>query len=95
MSMDTKVIFYKQDELDQNTKFNLRRELLGLEQKSNFSQYKYKVKGVLNEIPHYRPVNSTIIVKNEDVDKIKDILKKYKAIFEIFEIKVPKSKLRV
>lgn len=93
--MDTKVIFYKQDGLDQNTKFNLRRELLGLEQKSNFSQYKYKVKGVLNEIPHYRPVNSTIIVKNEDVDKIKDILKKYKAIFEIFEVKVPKSKLRV
>lgn len=93
--MDTKVIFYKQDRLDQNTKFKMRRELLGLEQKSNFSQYKYKVKGILNEIPHYRPVNSTIIVKNEDVDKIKKILNKYKVTLEIFEVKVPNSKLKV
>ena len=93
--MDAKVIFYKQDGLDQNTKFKLRRELLGLEQKSNFSQYRYKVKGILNEIPHYRPVNSTIIVKNEDVVKIKKILNKYNAILEIFEVKVPNNKLKV
>lgn len=92
--MGKKIIFYKQDGLDQNTKFKLRRELLGLEQKSNFSQYKYKVKGILDEIPHYRPVNSTIIVKNEDVDKIKKILNKYNVKLEIFEVKVPNSKLK-
>lgn len=91
--MNTKVIFYKQDMLDQKTKFKLRRELLGLEQKSNFSQYKYAVKGILNNIPHYRPVNSTIIVKNEHVAEIKKILKKYKTTIEIFDINIPSTKL--
>jgi len=90
--METKVIFYKQQGLDQNTKFKLRRELLGLEQKSNFSRYKYKVKGVLEEIPHYKPVDSAIIVKKDDVKKIEKILSKYGATLEVFEIKVPKIK---
>ena len=31
--MNAKIIFYKQTKLDQNTKFKLRRELLGIEQK--------------------------------------------------------------
>jgi len=92
--METKVIFYKQQGLDQNTKFKLRRELLGLEQKSNFSRYEYNISGILNEIPHYRPVNSTIIVKNNDVKKIKEILSKYRVASEVFEIKVPMTKLK-
>lgn len=92
--MDTKVIFYKQDGLTQNTKFKLRRELMGLEQKSNFSRYKYHIKGALQEIPNYKPVNSTIIVKNEHVGKIKKILNKYKATSEVFEIDIPHSKLK-
>ena len=92
--METKIIFYKQQGLDQNTKFKLRRELLGLEQKSNFSRYKYDVKGILDEIPYYRPVDSAIIVKKEDVKKIENILTKYGAALEVFEIKVPKTKLK-
>lgn len=92
--MDAKIIFYKQDKLDQNTKFRLRRELLGLEQKSNFSRYKYKIKGILNEIPHYRPIKSTIITKNKHIPKIKKILKKYKTEYEIYTIKIPKNKLK-
>ena len=92
--METRIIFYKQLGLDQNTKFKLRRELLGLEQKSNFSRYKYDVKGFLNEIPCYRPVNSTIIVRKKDVKKIKEIFSKYNVSSEVFEIKVPESKLK-
>lgn len=92
--MDAKIIFYKQDKLDQNTKFKLRRELLGLEQKSNFSRYKYQIKGILNEIPHYRPINSTIITKNKHTTKIKKILKKYGTEYEIYTIKIPKNKLK-
>lgn len=92
--MDTNIIFYKQKGLDQNTKFKLRRELLGIEQKSNFSRYKYKVGGLLDEIPHYRPVDSTIIVKKEDVQKIKRLLMKYKVTWEVFEVKIPETKLQ-
>lgn len=92
--MDTNVIFYKQKGLDQNTKFKLRRELLGIEQKSNFSRYKYKVKGLLDEIPHYRPVDSTIIVKKEDVPRIRELLKKYNTTIEVFEVKIPETKLQ-
>lgn len=92
--MDTKVIFYKQKGLDQNTKFKLRRELLGIEQKSNFSRYKYKVRGILDEIPHYRPVDSTIIVKKEDVPKIRELFKKYNVTIEVFEVRIPETKLQ-
>lgn len=92
--MDTNIIFYKQKGLDQNTKFKLRRELLGIEQKSNFSRYKYKINGLLDEIPHYRPVDSTIIVKKEDVPRIKELLKKYKVTVEVFEVRIPETKLQ-
>ena len=91
--MEAKIVFYRQGELDQNTKFKLRRDLLGIEQKSNFSRYKYKIKGILDEIDHYRPVNSTIIIKKEDVKQIKEVLRKYNTKFEIFSIKIPSSKL--
>ena len=92
--MNAKILFYRQDELDQNTKFRLRRELLGLEQKSNFGGYNYKIKGFLDKIPHYRPVKSTIIIRNEDVNKTKAILSKYGTKLEIFNIEIPKNKLK-
>ena len=92
--MTTKIIFYKQDKLDQNTKFKLRRDLLGLEQKSNFAKYTYKQKGLLNTIPHYRPINSAIIIEKENELKIKAILNKYNAQHETFDIKNPKNKLK-
>lgn len=91
--MDARIIFYKQDGLDQNTKFMLRRDLLGLEQKSNFARYKYEVKGLLDTIPHYKPVRSTIIVEDKNVANITTVLTKYKATFEVFDIKVPRTKL--
>jgi len=92
--MGTKVIFYKQDGLEQNTKFKVRKELFGLEQKSNFARYKYNVSGILNKIPYYKPVNSTIIVNDKDVKKIQEILDKYNVESEIFDINVPKTKLK-
>ena len=93
--MTTNVIFYRQEGLDQNTKFKLRRELLGLQQKSNFSQYKYEVRGLLQTIPHYRPINSTIIVKEKDIPKIKIILDKYGVKTEIFEIIIPEKLFKI
>jgi len=93
--MNAKIIFYKQTKLDQNTKFKLRRELLGIEQKSNFARYKYKVEGILDKIPHYRPIDSAIIMQKKDTDKIIKIIKKYDAEYEVFEIKIDKVKLAI
>jgi len=93
--MNAKIVFYTQKNLDQNTKFKHRRELLGIEQKSNFSQYKYQIKGILNEIPHYRPVDSTIILKDKDLQNITEILDKYKAKYEVFDIIIPQNKLKI
>lgn len=93
--MDAKIIFYKQTKLDQNTKFKLRRELLGIEQKSNFARYKYKIEGILNKIPHYRPIDSTIIVQKKDADKIIKTISKYGAEYELFGINIDKAKLVV
>jgi len=93
--MNAKIIFYAQKKLDQNTKFKLRRKLLGIEQKSNFSRYKYQIKGALNQIEHYRPVDSTIIVKKDESKTIIDILKEFNAEYEIFDIKIPSTKLTI
>lgn len=91
--MNAKIIFYKQEKLDQNTKFKLRRDLLGTEQKSNFSRYKYKIPGLLDKIPYYKPVKSAIIAKNKDISKIKKVLNDYNAEYEVFEIKIPVTKI--
>jgi hypothetical protein len=91
--MEAKIIFYNQNELDQNTKFKLRRELLGVKQKSNFSRYEYKVEGILNKIPNYRPVTSSIIVESKNVKIILSILAKFNAKYEVFDINLPKSKM--
>lgn len=93
--MKAKIIFYKQDNLDQNTKFKLRRKLLGIKQKSNFARYEYSVEGILNKIPNYRPIKSSIIVKNQNTNLILEILNKYDAKYEIFNIEIPKSKLKI
>lgn len=91
--MEAKIVFYKQDKLDQNPKFRLRRELLGLEQKSNFSRYCYKESGLLDRIPHYRPVDSTMIIENKNLNKVKMVLNKYAFTYETFSIKIPISRL--
>ena len=90
--MRAKIIFYKQDNLDQNAKFKLRRELLGIRQKSNFSRYEYKVKGLLDNIPNYRPIKSSIIVENKNIKQIKDKLMEFNVKHEIFDIELPKKK---
>ena len=91
--MKAKIIFYRQKNLSQNEKFKLRRDLLGLKQKSNFSRYSYKIKGILDKIPHYRPIDSSIIVEEKDMDKIKSALKKHNTVYETFSIEIPKCKL--
>lgn len=88
-------MFYRQQKLTQNEKFKLRRALLGIEQKSNFGEYNYKVKGLLDDIPHYRPVDSAIIVKLIDKPQIISILKKYNVFYEVFDIEIPLNKLKM
>lgn len=92
--MDAKIVFYKQDKLDQNTKFKLRRALLGVKQKSNYSRYSYKVEGILDKMDNYRPVKSSIIIQKKNLKQIINILIKFNAEYEEFDIKIPKSKLR-
>lgn len=93
--MDAKIVFYNQSGLDQNSKFKLRKELLGLKQKSNFSRYSYKVNGILDEIPHYKPIDSAIIIEKESLKRIKAVLGKHKVKCEVFNIEVPRSKLSI
>jgi len=93
--MKAKIIFYKQDKLDQNTKFKLRRELMGIVQKSNYSRYKYQIKGLLDLIPHYKPVDSAIIIENKHISKIRIVLNKYGVKYELFKVEIPRNKLSV
>lgn len=89
--MKAKIVFYHQERLNQNEKYQLRKALLGADQKSNYGNYQYRIKGLVDKIPSYRPVNSSIIVLNEDLDKVINILNKFKIKNETFSIEIQKS----
>ena len=91
--MKAKIVFYCQEKLSQNEKFKLRRELLGIDQQSNYGRYQYKVEGLLNKISNYRPVRSSIIIAKSNLNEVIDLIKKFDIKIEVFDIEIPKSKL--
>lgn len=59
-----------------------QEKLNGRDNKSNFGKYTYHRDGLLDRIPHIKPVRSVIVVLPESAGEILDLLKRYGA--EIF-----------
>lgn len=57
----------------------LRKLLLGYTDYSNKSQYQYLRNGLLKKIPSIRLIRSVFIVRNEDSEKVLNLLKEFKA----------------
>lgn len=57
-------------------------ELSGRENKSNYGRYTYYRKGLLDRVPHIKPVRSVLVVLPESSGEILDLLRRYRA--EIF-----------
>lgn len=57
-------------------------ELSGRQNRSNYGRYTYYREGLLDRIPHIKPVRSAIVVLPEFAEEILELLRKYRA--EIF-----------
>lgn len=91
--MKANLIIYELSKLDQYHKVLANRALFGYTDNSNGCRYKYKRKGILAGIKHFRLPSGAVIVKNKDQKMISSILNKHKVRHKIFEINIKSSML--
>lgn len=87
------LIIHDLSELDHYQKVLFNRVIYGYTDNSNNAAYQYKRKGILSQISHLRLLKGALVIKKEDMDKIKPILKKYKVKYEVYDIQIKESKL--
>ncbi|RLG91888.1 hypothetical protein DRO37_09680 [Candidatus Bathyarchaeota archaeon] len=93
--MKAKLICYTLGNIDHQTRSKFKRNFFGYVDKSNNNQYKYQRKGLLTEIPHNKPIRSTVIVKAKDEAKIIKFLKKFNAETKTYWIIIDKNELKI
>ncbi|KXB05374.1 hypothetical protein AKJ50_01095 [candidate division MSBL1 archaeon SCGC-AAA382A13] len=71
------IIVYKQP--NQSKSVQLSRSLHGYTDKSNYGEYSYKRKGLLDKIPYQKLMNGVFILREKDADKLIELLEKYQA----------------
>jgi hypothetical protein len=91
--MNAKLICYTLGKLNHTKRSAFKRKLNGFVDVSNNGGYKYKRNGILQEIQHFSPIRSVLIVKDKDKDRIIQLLKEYQAIHYCFDIKIPENQL--
>jgi len=91
--MKAKLIVYDLSNLTQYQKVLVNRALFGYNDHSNKGSYIYKREGILKEIPHLRLLRGVLIVKSGYQRKVLKVLKKYKAKYFVFTIKIKNLRL--
>ena len=92
--MKASLIVYDMSKLTHYHKIIINRALFGYTNNSNNNQYHYKIKGILSQIPCFRLPSGAVIVKEDDRNKIINVLKKNKAKYNTFSVSVDKSMLK-
>ena len=87
------LICYSLGNVNHDVRSAFKRELMGYVDKSNNGMYEYQRKGLLDEIPHIKPAKGVIIVKENDSNRVKRLLRKYKAHLKSFDIDIKQSML--
>jgi len=59
------------------------REFYGYVDRSHYGKYRYKRKGLLDEVPHLSPARSVVIMMSVDAEKVISFLKSRDA--EVFD----------
>lgn len=62
------------------------KKFYGQETSSHGGQYRYRRKGLLDNIPHVKLIGGVIIVSSENADKVMQFLKDYDAEFFIRKV---------
>lgn len=89
--MRAKIIFYKQIDILPKERTKFKKELSGHNDSSHGGRYKYKISGVLDEMPFIKPCNGAIITKSRNSIKIIKLIEKYKIEYKDYEIIVSES----
>lgn len=97
--MEGKIICYnfKSSNMSRNDMDQFLRELAGHNDKSNYGKYTYRKRGLLDDIPHIKPVRSVIVVSSNESTSIIKLLRRYKIdayIRDIILTKEDVSKLK-
>lgn len=91
--MEAKIICYTLKKANDKIRSKFKRDFFGYEDKSNRGKYNYKRDGLVNQILNLRPVRSTIIVQNKDVNKVIKLLKKYNAEIKAYDIIIDEKEI--
>lgn len=95
--MEGKIICYnlKTSGLSRSDLDRFLRELAGHNDKSNYGRYNYRKRGILDDIPHIKPVRCVIVVSSKESTPIIFLLKKYTIDAYIRDITLTKSDLKI
>lgn len=88
------MICYSLGKVNHKVRSAFKREFMGYIDKSNNGMYEYKRGGLLDDIQHIKPAKGVIIVKDTNSNKVKLLLRKYKAHLKSFDIDIKQSMLR-
>ncbi len=65
---------------------SLFRRLYGYETHSNYNQYNKRKKGLLEEIPSVRYEKGMIMIRETDLEKVKDMISEYGADYRVWKV---------
>jgi len=80
------LICYNFEKIDPSKRKQFDRELFGTNEKSHNGKYTTSIKGYLSNKKYRKPIKSTILIEKKYLQEVIQILKKYSANFEPFEL---------
>ena len=93
--MNAKIVCYRLGNVGHKIRSKFKREFFGYLDKSQSGRYIYQRDGLLSTIPHSRPINSMVIVKNEHETKVVALLKKFNAKIKVYSVIVDDEELKI
>ena len=95
--MKGKIICYdlKSSNLSRRDIDRFLREFAGHNDKSHHGRYTYRKRGILDDVPHIKPVRCVIVVSNEESPQIISVLKKHKINTYIRDVALTGSDLKI
>ena len=92
--MKAKIIFYSQKKISPKERTKFKKELAGHKDSSHGGRYKYKIRGLLDQIAYIKPCHAALIVKNRDHVKVIRLIKEYNIPYTDYTIEVKQKDFR-
>ena len=89
--MEAKIITYSANHLSIAQQNQLRKKLNGHNDRSHGGRYKYRRRGLLDQIRHIKPNRSTIIAPKKEAEDIIKLLRQFQAKIESYNIQIART----